>query len=163
MLTVNKSLFPWERRFIGRHYQVKCSQLCLSLVVQSWRGRDGEAWSTGLVESDGNSQGKKKNGVMHCGRKNEEIRLLQQLLDFVFSGFHSSSVQMISKISTQLLDTKIVPCCFIVSDTSPHCAFPLTLTSHVYNDSRPPSENATSSLHTIYHGNRAATNIGLVF
>lgn len=49
----------------------------------------------------------------------------------------------------------------IVTDTWPRAAFGLTLTSHVYRDSGPPSENAICIIYPIHHQRRAARNFGV--
>lgn len=49
----------------------------------------------------------------------------------------------------------------IVTDTWPRAAFGLTLTSHVYRDSGPPSENAICIIYPIHHRHRAARNFGV--
>lgn len=51
---------------------------------------------------------------------------------------------MINKISALVETVKLRRRRLIGSDTCPRGAFRLTLTSHVYSDSRPPSENAIS-------------------
>lgn len=56
---------------------------------------------------------------------------------------------------------QIALCCLIVPDTWPRSAFALTLTSHVYRDSGPPSENAICIIYPIHHQHRAARNFGL--
>lgn len=49
----------------------------------------------------------------------------------------------------------------IATDTWPRAAFGLTLTSHVYRDSGPPSENAICIIYPIHHQHRAARNFGV--